>query len=111
MPRPASLLLALSLLAAAGPAAPQSPMQAPESKVPPRESGLNLKLDEADLRSLSRNSSALRDPPDPGKGAPDASGLPSLGGDARTFERAPTTSGEPTRGGPYPQDTSREYGR
>ncbi len=103
------LFVTLLLLAAAGPAAAQAPApakpppQPPERTTAPRESGLNLKLDEADLRALSRDTSAPRD--QPGEKGAGSGGLPSLGGDARTFERPSALPGVNSSTGPYPKDT------
>jgi hypothetical protein len=84
-------LAALALLAAA-PAWAQS--DSPRSTTPPsqppaaerRATGtkeLNLNLNEADLRALSRGGAELRDPPAEQAG----DGLPALGGNVRPMER------------------------
>ena len=92
----------LLLLGAAGPAAsqtPAEPQKQPEPAAAPRESSLNLKLDEAELRSLSRGTSGSRERPV----EPRADGLPSLGGEARRIEQAPQSSRQAS---PYPLDPS-----
>jgi hypothetical protein len=89
----------LLLLVVAGQALAQpAPQQEPERKGAPSEPRLNLRLDEADLRSLSRNTSG---PPAPTE-EKSADGLPSLGADARKIEPPPPAS-ETRR--PYPSDT------
>jgi hypothetical protein len=92
---------ALVLLLIAGPVVAQQPE--PERKAAPA-GGLNLRLNEADLRSLSRNSSGLPAPTEDKA----ADGLPSLGGDARKFEQ-PKPSSDTRR--PYPPDTGQMHGR
>jgi hypothetical protein len=83
------MLVAFSLLAAAGPLAAQSPApqpaatpapQPPESK-PAGERVLNLQLDDASRRQIMRDQ-----PVDPGAGRGAAGSLPSLGGDARPLD-------------------------
>jgi hypothetical protein len=88
---------AFLLLLIAGQVAAQ-PQQEPERKAAQSEPRLNLKLDESDLRALSRNASVPRAPSE----EKSADGLPSLGGDARKFDPAPPPSD--TRR-PYPPDT------
>ena len=89
--------VALLLVAAAAPAQPQ---QEPERKAASSEPRLNLRLDEADLRSLSRNTSGSPAPIE----EKSADGLPSLGADARKIE--PATPSPSTRR-PYPADSER----
>jgi hypothetical protein len=90
---------ALLLLLIAGQVAAQpTPQQEPERKGTAGEPRLNLKLDESDLRALSRNSSV----PPASSEEKSSDGLPTLGGDARKFEPAtPTTDSRR----PYPADT------
>jgi hypothetical protein len=88
----------LLLLIAGQVAAQPTPQQEPERKGAPSEPRLNLRLDESDLRALSRNSSL----PPAASEEKSSDGLPTLGGDARKFEPAtPTTD---TRR-PYPVDS------
>jgi hypothetical protein len=93
---------ALLLLVIASQALAQSPtqpkQQEPERKAAPGEPRLNLRLEESDLRSLSRSNSG---PPAPAE-EKSADGLPSLGGDARKIEPPPPASDSRR---PYPADT------
>jgi len=97
------LFVAFSLLAAAGPAAPQAPAPAPSdaktSQQPPAqpERKLNLKLDNPAQYS--------RETPRDG-GSADV--LPSLGADARPVEK---TTPSAVRTTPYPTDTGQAHGR
>jgi hypothetical protein len=102
MSRP-SAFVGWLLLTAAGAAAAQSPAppQPPERKAP-SGSSLNLKLDEADLRALSRNAPVSRDQPAEQRTAD----LPSLGGGARAMEHAPRPI---ERTSPFPQNTNPGY--
>ena len=95
---------ALALFAAA-PVLAQSntpPAQAPAAER--RAAGtreLNLNLNEADLRALSRGGAELRDP-QPAEQS--AGGLPTLGGDAKPMERPRSL---PSTSGAYPVDSER----
>jgi hypothetical protein len=97
------LLVAFSLLAAAGPVAAQAPAPAPSdakaSQQPPAQPGtkLNLKLDNPAQYS--------RETPREG-GSADV--LPSLGANARPIEKAAPSA---ERTSPYPPDTGQAHGR
>jgi hypothetical protein len=98
------IFVAFSLLAAAGPLAAQSspatpapqPPATPASQPPERRATtLNLDLDEASRRQIM---SGPRDPAaEQGAGRGAASGLPTLGGDARAQDRT-------LRASPFPKD-------
>jgi hypothetical protein len=95
-----ALLIALCAAGAAAqspaPQAPATPAsQAPEQKAPPRP--LNLNLDDASLRQITRS---LREEPVEGKGRGGADALPGLGDGARRLE--PGSAG--SRTSPYPKD-------
>ena len=91
----------LLLLVVAGQALAQpAPQQEPERKGAPSEPRLNLRLDESELRALSRNTSV---PPAPSE-EKNTDGLPTLGGDARKFEPATPS---PSSRRPYPGDSER----
>jgi len=79
------------------PQAPATPAsQAPEQKAaPPRT--LNLNLDDASLRQITRS---LREEPVEGKARGGADALPGLGDGVRRLE--PVTAG--SRSSPYPKD-------
>ena len=96
-------LVALLLVTAACPAAAQSPAQPPEpERKAPSGPNLNLKLDEADLRALSRDTPRSRDQAAEQRTAD----LPSLGGGARSIEQAPRKI---ERTSPYPTNTNPGY--
>ena len=99
--RKAPVFVALSLLAAAGPAAAQAP-QAPKPAPAEERPRLNLKLD-------NPGQYARETPREAAGGNKDAKdNLPSLGGNAVSFEPSPASrSRTPTS--PYPKDT--ETGR
>jgi hypothetical protein len=89
-------LVALALLATAGPAAAeeQAPKPAPKEERRP----LNLKLDQPARFYVRENAPETPD----GKAA--AENLPSLGGGAATLEK-PAEPRARTRTSPYPQDS------
>jgi hypothetical protein len=96
-----ALLIALGAASAAAQApAPQPPAtpasQPPESKAAPQRP-LNLNLDDASLRQITRT---LRDEPVDGKTGGASGALPGLGDGARRIE--PGAVG--TRSSPYPKD-------
>jgi hypothetical protein len=93
------LLVLASQALAQSPARP--PQQEPERKAAPSESRLNLRLEEADLRSLSRSTDS-RAPAE----EKSADTLPSLGGDARELPSTLPKSGSRI---PYPQDSERVF--
>ena len=97
-PRFVFLFVAFSLLAAAGPAAPQAPKPAPapaEERPAPR---LNLKLDEP-ARFYTRET-----PADGAGGKSTADNLPSLGGNPVSLE-PPTAPPSRPPSSPYPKDS------
>ena len=100
MKRVFPLFVAVSLLAAAGPAAAQSPAPQPPqppattaSPTPePKASGertLNLRLDDASRRRIMSGSTEER---------PAGAALPSLGGDARPLDRTTPRTAPFTKG-------------
>ena len=91
-----SLLVAVALLAAAGPAAAQEQAPTPAPKEERRP--LNLKLDQPARLFVRETTPEATD----GKAA--AENLPSLGGGAATLEK-PTEPRARTRTSPYPQDS------
>jgi len=98
MRKAAAFAVVLSF-SAAGAAQPSAQPPAPQPQAEPAKPRLNLQLNEADLRALPRSAPLPQDADEP-KAARD---LPSLGGDARTVERA--RSSERTPNTPYPRDT------
>jgi len=100
-PRFVFLFVAFSLLAAAGPAAPQAPKPAPapaeELSPGPR---LNLKFDEP-ARFYTRET-----PPEGAGGKSTADNLPSLGGNPVSLEPPPASRSRPASS-PYPNDPER----
>jgi hypothetical protein len=102
--RKAPVFVAFALLAASGPAAPQAAKPAPppveerpaaSSMAPSRP--LNLKLD-------LPASTYTRDASSEAAAGKDAGNLPSLGGSAVPYERAPTPRMDSAS--PFPKDTA-----
>ena len=89
-------LVALALLAAAGPAAAQA--QAPKPAAKEERPPLNLKLDQPARLYVRENAPETPD----GKAA--AENLPSLGGGAATLEK-PSDPRARTRTSPFPKDS------
>ena len=104
--RKSAAFVAFSLLAAAGPAAPQAPKPAPapaeeRPASSPPTTPLNLKLDQP-ARFYTRET-----PPDGAGGKSAADNLPSLGGNAVTLERPPVSQSRSPSSTPFPQDSER----
>jgi hypothetical protein len=96
--RKSAVFVAFSLLAAAGPAAPQAPKPAPAPAEERPATPLNLKLD-GPARAYTRET-----PADGAGGKSAADNLPSLGGNPVSLEGPPASRPRPPSS-PYPNDS------